>query len=80
MGTRSHTGRQEEQSLRVVAAHYVAQTWSATRKKNTRKTKALYDVLGRLLTASRRRASLHFNQVLSSPVTLRRLLAGGAVH
>ena len=46
----------------------------------TRKTKALYDVLATLLTASRRWASLHFNQVLSSPVTLRRLLASGALH
>ena len=47
---------------------------------HTRETKALYDVLARLLTASRRWALLHFIEVLSSPVTLRRLLAGGAVH
>ena len=47
---------------------------------HTRKTKALYNVLARLLTASRRWASLHFNQVLSSPVTLRPLLTGGAVQ
>ena len=30
----------------------------------TRKTKALYDVLARLLTASRRRASLHLSQAV----------------
>ena len=47
---------------------------------HTRQTKALYDVLARLLTASRCWASLHFGQVLLSPVTLRHLLAGGAVH
>ena len=47
---------------------------------HTRKTKAMYDVLARLLTASRRSASLHFSQVLSLPVALTRLLAGGAVH
>ena len=33
---------------------------------HTRKTKALDDVMARLLTASQRRASLHFCQILSS--------------